>query len=101
MLLVRTVCSQRLDTPFNLYGCGPRVHPAQEENPNTTQRVQPRHQQQTTQDPLALYHRTSVMAHVSQRECSVCNRRHDAGKVQTLCECGGALLVRYDLEKAK
>jgi threonine synthase len=41
------------------------------------------------------------MSHVSHLECSVCNRRHDAGKVQTLCECGGPLLVRYDLEKAK
>jgi threonine synthase len=41
------------------------------------------------------------MSHVSHLECSVCNRRHDAAKVQTLCECGGPLLVRYDLEKAK
>ena len=41
------------------------------------------------------------MSHVSHLECSVCSRRHEAGTVQTLCECGGPLLVRYDLEKAK
>jgi len=41
------------------------------------------------------------MSHVSHLECSVCGRRHEAGRVQTLCECGGPLLVRYDLEKAK
>jgi threonine synthase len=41
------------------------------------------------------------MSHVSHLECSVCNRRHEAGKVQTLCECGGPLLVRYDLAKTK
>ena len=41
------------------------------------------------------------MSHVSHLECSVCGRRLEAGKVQTQCECGGPLLVRYDLEKAK
>src|SRR5271154_6429332 len=41
------------------------------------------------------------MSHVSHLECSVCGQRHEAGIVQTLCECGGPLLVRYDLEKAK
>ncbi len=41
------------------------------------------------------------MSHVSHLECSVCARRYEAGQVQTLCECGGPLLVRYDLEKAK
>jgi threonine synthase len=41
------------------------------------------------------------MSNVSHLECSVCSRRHEAGIVQTLCECGGPLLVRYDLEKAK
>jgi threonine synthase len=41
------------------------------------------------------------MSHVSHLECSVCSRRYEAGQVQTLCECGGPLLVRYDLEKAK
>ena len=41
------------------------------------------------------------MSHVSHLECSVCSRRHEAGKVQTLCECGGPLLVRYDLVKVK
>ena len=41
------------------------------------------------------------MSHVSHLECSVCARRYEAGKVQTLCECGGPLLVRYDLDQAK
>jgi len=31
----------------------------------------------------------------------VCSQRREAGKPHTLCECGGPLLVRYDLEKVK
>ena len=30
-------------------------------------------------------------------ECSLCEKRHDAGSVANLCDCGGPLLVRYDL----
>jgi threonine synthase len=30
-------------------------------------------------------------------ECSLCNRKFQAGKIWNLCECGGPLLVRYDL----
>jgi threonine synthase len=41
------------------------------------------------------------MTNVSHLECSVCGQRREAGKVQSLCECGGPLLVRYDLEKAR
>ena len=41
------------------------------------------------------------MSNVSHLECSVCKKRRDAGQVQGLCECGGPLLVRYDLEKAQ
>ena len=41
------------------------------------------------------------MSNISHLECSVCSRRHEARKVQTLCECGGPLLVRYDLAKTK
>jgi threonine synthase len=41
------------------------------------------------------------MPFVSHLECSVCGERHDAAKIQTLCGCGGPLLVRYDLEKAR
>lgn len=41
------------------------------------------------------------MNFVSHLECSVCGKRHQAGKVHALCECGGPLLVRYDLAKAK
>src|SRR5258708_38114021 len=45
--------------------------------------------------------RTSAMTTVTHLECSVCGRRRDAGEVHNLCECGGPLLVLYDLEKAK
>jgi threonine synthase len=41
------------------------------------------------------------MGHVSHLECSVCGQRHEAGIVQTLCECGWPLLVRYDLAKTR
>src|SRR5580700_2461618 len=34
---------------------------------------------------------------VTHLECSLCNRKFEAGKVWNLCECGGPLLVRYDL----
>jgi threonine synthase len=34
-------------------------------------------------------------------ECSLCNLKYEAGKVWNLCSCGGPLLVRYDLAKAK
>ena len=37
----------------------------------------------------------------SHLECSVCGKRRDASLVHTLCECGGPLLVRYDLQKAR
>jgi threonine synthase len=38
---------------------------------------------------------------VTHLECSVCNRRFEAGKVWNLCECGGPLLVRYDLARLR
>ncbi len=41
------------------------------------------------------------MPPVSHLECSVCGQQRDADKIHTLCECGGPLLVRYDLEKAR
>ena len=34
---------------------------------------------------------------VTHLECSVCTRNYEAGKPWNLCECGGPLLVRYDL----
>jgi threonine synthase len=33
-------------------------------------------------------------------ECARCGRKYDAGQVLNLCECGGPLLARYDLERA-
>jgi threonine synthase len=34
-------------------------------------------------------------------ECSVCSKKFEAGRIWNLCECGGPLLVRYDLERLK
>src|ERR1700693_4250144 len=45
--------------------------------------------------------RTSAMTTVTHLECSVCGKRREAGQVHNLCECGGPLLVLYDLERAK
>jgi threonine synthase len=41
------------------------------------------------------------MTTITHLECSVCGKTHAAGKVHNLCECGGPLLVRYDLERAR
>jgi threonine synthase len=38
---------------------------------------------------------------VTHLECSLCNREYQAGKPWNLCECGGPLLVRYDLRKLR
>lgn len=34
-------------------------------------------------------------------ECSLCSRKFEPGKVYNLCDCGGPLLVRYDLGKLR
>ena len=34
-------------------------------------------------------------------ECSLCHQRLDAGAPANLCECGGPLLVRYDLDSIR
>jgi threonine synthase len=41
------------------------------------------------------------MTTLTHLECSVCRKRHEAGQVHNLCECGGPLLVRYDLARAR
>ena len=41
---------------------------------------------------------TSALTHL---ECSQCKRQFQAGKVHNLCDCGGPLLVRYDLESTR
>jgi len=41
------------------------------------------------------------MTTVTHLECSVCGKQRDQGKAHNLCECGGPLLVRYDLNKAR
>jgi threonine synthase len=37
---------------------------------------------------------------VTHLDCTRCSRRHSPGAVLNLCECGGPLFVRYDLERA-
>ena len=34
-------------------------------------------------------------------ECSLCSKNFEAGRRWNLCECGGPLLVRYDLQRLK
>jgi len=41
------------------------------------------------------------MTYITNLECSICAKPYPAGKIHNLCECGGPLLVRYDLEKAR
>lgn len=41
------------------------------------------------------------MTTVTHLECSVCGKKREAGHAHNLCECGGPLLVLYDLERAK
>jgi threonine synthase len=41
------------------------------------------------------------MPNVKQLECSVCEKPHQAGVPHNLCECGGPLLVNYDLEAVR
>ncbi|PWU06465.1 MAG: threonine synthase [Terriglobia bacterium] len=38
------------------------------------------------------------MPKATHLECSLCNKRFEAGKRINLCDCGGPLLVRYDLD---
>jgi threonine synthase len=38
---------------------------------------------------------------VTHLECSLCKKSFEAGKAHNLCDCGGPLLVRYDLKKAR
>ena len=41
---------------------------------------------------------TSALTHL---ECSLCKKQFQAGKVHNLCDCGGPLLVRYDMESTR
>ena len=38
------------------------------------------------------------MPNVTHLECSLCGQRFEANKIHNLCSCGGALLVRYNLD---
>ncbi len=37
---------------------------------------------------------------VTHLECAACGKKREAGKIHNLCECGGPLLVRYDLPQS-
>ena len=41
------------------------------------------------------------MSTITHLECSKCGQRREAGHIHNLCECGGPLLVRYDLDRAR
>src|SRR5574341_1466193 len=41
------------------------------------------------------------MTALSHLECAVCRKTHEPGRPYNVCECGGPLLARYDLEKAR
>lgn len=41
------------------------------------------------------------MSYVSHLECSKCGKHYNSEEVHQLCECGGPLLVKYDLNKVK
>jgi len=41
------------------------------------------------------------MSAVTHLECSRCGKRFERGQVLNLCDCGGPLLVRYDLESLR
>ena len=34
-------------------------------------------------------------------ECALCNKKFPAGEIHNLCQCGGPLLVRYDLDRVR
>jgi threonine synthase len=38
---------------------------------------------------------------VTELACSLCTRKYEAGKPWNLCECGGPLLVHYDLDRVR
>jgi threonine synthase len=44
---------------------------------------------------------TAISNTLTHLECSLCSRKYEAGKVHNLCECGGPLLVRYDLDQLR
>src|SRR5580765_6866651 len=41
------------------------------------------------------------MSALSHLECSLCGKRFERGRVLNLCDCGGPLLVRYDLDNLR
>ncbi|MDP8980531.1 MAG: threonine synthase, partial [Acidobacteriota bacterium] len=41
------------------------------------------------------------MSTITHLECSACGKTREAGEIHNLCECGGPLLVRYDLDRAR
>jgi threonine synthase len=39
--------------------------------------------------------------HVTHLECALCNKIFKAGEIHGLCDCGGPLLVRYNLQRIR
>ncbi len=45
--------------------------------------------------------RKDPLSVVTLLECSLCTKTYPAGEIANLCECGGPLLVRYDLARLR
>lgn len=41
------------------------------------------------------------MSYVTHLECAKCQKHYESEQINQLCECGGPLLVKYDLERVK
>lgn len=41
------------------------------------------------------------MSYVTHLECAKCNKHYNSEEVHQLCECGGPLIVKYDLARVK
>jgi threonine synthase len=51
--------------------------------------------------PIRWIRRFMPQTSVTHLECSLCNRKFESGKLWNLCECGGPLLVRYNLARLR
>ena len=47
------------------------------------------------------YDGASAVTALSHLECARCRRTYEPGRAYNLCQCGGPLLCRYDLDKAR
>ena len=42
-----------------------------------------------------------MMSTLNHLECSLCGKQYEAGQLLNLCDCGGPLLARYNLDEAR